>query len=121
VHGREIAGYYSAMDYFLMPSRAEAFGMMGIESMASGAIPLVTYGTALSSVVAAPELGMATQHTPEDFFNLLEQAIMSKRANLDLRMRCIEFAKQHYSLEHFCKNMAKVYEEEMAYHSHQNR
>jgi glycosyltransferase involved in cell wall biosynthesis len=121
VHGSEIAGYYSAMDYFLMPSRAEAFGMMGIESMASGAIPLVTYGTALSSLVAAPELGMATQHTHEDFFNLLEQAIMSKRANLDLRMRCIEFAKKHYSLEHFCKNMAMAYQEEIAYHSHQNR
>jgi glycosyltransferase involved in cell wall biosynthesis len=121
VHGREIASYYSAMDYFLMPSRAEAFGMMGIESMAAGAIPLVTYGTALSSLVAAPELGMATQHTPEDFFNLLEQAIMSKRANLDLRMHCIEFAKQHYSLEHFCKNMAMVYEEEMVYYSHHNQ
>ena len=121
VHGREIASYYSAMDYFLMPSRAEAFGMMGIESMAAGAIPLVTYGTALSGLVAAPELGMAAQHTHEDFFNLLEQVIMSKRANLDLRRRCIEFAKKHYSLEHFCKNMAVAYEEEMAYFSQQNR
>jgi glycosyltransferase involved in cell wall biosynthesis len=121
VHGREIASYYSAMDYFLMPSRAEAFGMMGIESMAAGAIPLVTYGTALSGLVAAPELGMAAQHTHEDFFNLLEQVIMSKRSNLDLRRRCIEFAKKHYSLEHFCKNMAVAYEEEMAYFSQQNR
>ena len=121
VSGREIASYYCAMDYFLMPSRAEAFGMMGIESMASGAIPIVTYGTALSNLVAAPDLGMATQHTHEDFFNLLEQAIMSKRANLDLRRRCIEFAKQHYSLEHFCKNMAMAYQEEMADHSQRNR
>jgi len=121
VHGREIASYYSAMDYFLMPSRAEAFGMMGIESMASGAIPLVTYGTALSSLVAAPDLGMAAQHTPEDFFNLLEQVIMTKRANIDLRARCIEFAKQHYSLDHFCKNMAATYQDEMAYFSYQNR
>lgn len=104
-----------------MPSRAEAFGMMGIESMASGAIPLVTYGTALSSLVAAPDLGIAAQHTPEDFFNLLEQVIMTKRANIDLRARCIEFAKQHYSLEHFCKNMAAAYQEEIAYFFHQNR
>jgi hypothetical protein len=89
--------------------------------MASGAIPLVTYGTALSSLVAAPELGMAAQHTHEDFFNLLEQAIMSKRANLDLRMRCIEFAKKHYSLEHFCKNMAMAYQAEMTYFSQRNR
>jgi glycosyltransferase involved in cell wall biosynthesis len=121
VDGAEIANYYSAMDYFLMPSRAEAFGMMGIESMASGAVPLVTYGTALSSLVAAPDLGMAAQHTPEDFFNLLEQVIMTKRANVDLRARCIEFAKQHNSLEHFCKNMAAAYQDEMAYFSHQNR
>ena len=121
VHGGEIANYYAAMDYFLMPSRAEAFGMMGIESMASGAIPLVTYGTALSNLVAAPELGLATQHTPEDFFNLLEQVIMTKYANLDLRTRCIDYAKKHYSLEHFCKNMAMAYQAEMTYFSQRNR
>ena len=95
--------------------------MMGIESMASGAVPLVTYGTALSSLVAAPTLGLATNHHPEDFFHLLEQVIMTKHANLELRARCVEFAKEQYSLEHFCKNMAMAYQEEMAYHSHQNR
>jgi glycosyltransferase involved in cell wall biosynthesis len=121
VHGSEIATYYSAMDYFMMPSRAEAFGMMGIESMASGAIPLVTYGTALSSLVAAPTLGLATKHHPDDYFHLLEQVIMTKHANLELRSRCVEFAKERYSLEHFCKNMAAAYQEEIAYFSQRNR
>ena len=121
VQGGEIANYYAAMDYFLMPSRAEAFGMMGIESMASGAIPLVTYGTALSNLISAPQLGLATQHTPEDFFNLLEQVIMTKHANPDLRTRCIDYAKKHYSLEHFCQKMAMAYQAEMAYCSQRNR
>ena len=42
-----IGRYYAAMDIFLMPSRAEAFGMMSIEALAAGALPIVSYGTAL--------------------------------------------------------------------------
>ena len=121
VHGDAIATYYAATDYFLMPSRAEAFGMMGIESMSAGAMPLVTHGTSLSSVVASPDLGLACEHTPTAYFEMLEEALMTKRSNPLTRAACMQYARQKYSLDRFCQNMAAAYEKELAYYAHKNK
>ncbi|MBB3900230.1 glycosyltransferase [Roseococcus suduntuyensis] len=48
-----------AADFFVMPSRAEAFGMMAIEAMACGKPVIVTDGTSLPEVTQAPEIGIA--------------------------------------------------------------
>ena len=50
---------YSACDTFVMPSLAESFGLMALESMASGR-PVISFeGTAVSSVTHSPECGIA--------------------------------------------------------------
>jgi len=50
---------FSACDVFLMPSTAEAFGLMALEAMAAGR-PVVSFeGTSLPSVTHAPECGVA--------------------------------------------------------------
>lgn len=46
-----LAEIYSASDLFIMPSRAESFGMMAIEAMACGTIVAVSNNTALSETV----------------------------------------------------------------------
>ncbi len=48
----------SASDAFLMPSNAEAFGLMAIEAQACGAVPLVMDGTALPDTIGGAECGM---------------------------------------------------------------
>lgn len=50
---------YAACDFFLMPSTAEAFGLMAIESMACARPVLTTHGTSLPDVASAPDAGVA--------------------------------------------------------------
>ena len=52
----------NAADIFLMPSVAEAFGMMAVESMACGTPVIVFEGTALPDVIHAPHGGIAVPY-----------------------------------------------------------
>lgn len=64
----ELASLYGVADIFLMPSTAEAFGVMAIEAMASSIPVIVMEGTALPDVVNAPECGIAFKRDDvEDF------------------------------------------------------
>ncbi len=57
-----IAEALNAADLFLMPSIAEAFGLMAIESMACGTPVIVFEGTALPETINAPECGIAVPY-----------------------------------------------------------
>ena len=50
---------FSACDVFLMPSTAEAFGLMALEAMAAGRPVICFEGTSLPSITRAPECGIA--------------------------------------------------------------
>jgi glycosyltransferase involved in cell wall biosynthesis len=57
-----IAEGLCAADLFLMPSIAEAFGLMAVESMACGTPVIVFEGTALPETINAPECGIAVPY-----------------------------------------------------------
>jgi glycosyltransferase involved in cell wall biosynthesis len=50
---------FKAADFFVMPSTAEAFGMMAIEAMACGKPVIVFDGTSLPEVARAPTVGVS--------------------------------------------------------------
>jgi len=50
---------YTAADFFVMPSTAEAFGMMAIEAMACGKPVICFDGTSLPEVTFAPRAGIS--------------------------------------------------------------
>ena len=58
IDGETLAGGLQATDLFLMPSTAEAFGLMAIESMACGATPIVFDGTALPDTIGGSDCGV---------------------------------------------------------------
>jgi glycosyltransferase involved in cell wall biosynthesis len=56
---RAVRRMYSASDALLMPSIAEAFGLMALEAMAAGR-PVVSFeGTSLPEITRAPQCGIA--------------------------------------------------------------
>jgi glycosyltransferase involved in cell wall biosynthesis len=57
----------NASDIVLMPSEAESFGMMAVESMACGTPVIVFNGTALETVVHSPVSGVSV---PKDGLSL---------------------------------------------------
>ena len=116
-----IGRYYAAMDFFLMPSRAEAFGMMSIEALAAGALPIVSYGTALPELVNAPVCGIACEHSVEGLTSALQSAIRNANHWNDGREKRRCFAKSRYNLRSFASSIAGAYEEEYEHHAHHRR
>jgi glycosyltransferase involved in cell wall biosynthesis len=108
--------YYGAMDFFLMPSRAEAFGLMAIEAMAAGACPIVTYGTALPELVDAPLHSICTEHEPERFAQEFETAVFERRHHDARRAARQAYAAERYNLDNFCKCLSALYDEEYEHH-----
>lgn len=105
-----LADAYAATDFFVMPSDAEAFGMMAIEAMASGVPVIVTDGTSLPEVTFAPDVGIST---PKGQPHALAQAISRLINNEDERRirgeRSRKIAEAHYDSRIFAKRLADVY------------
>jgi glycosyltransferase involved in cell wall biosynthesis len=101
---------YTASDVFVMPSKAEAFGMMAIEAMACGR-PVISFeGTSLPSVTFAPTAGLAV---PMDDNKALAQAIrhlLSDSDECELRgRRSRSLAEEHYDIRTQAKGLASLY------------
>jgi len=78
---RLVAMALAASDIFLMPSIAEGFGLMAIESMAVETPVIVFEGTALPETVRAPKGGLAI---PQDHMALAD-AVKTLLGNDELR------------------------------------
>jgi glycosyltransferase involved in cell wall biosynthesis len=103
---------YSASDLFLMPSVAEAFGLMAVEAMACS-LPIVVFeGTSLPSVTFSPKCGIALKKGDTDSFVKTVTRLISndkeciKRGNLGR-----ELAEKYYKIERYNKQMIQLYEE----------
>jgi glycosyltransferase involved in cell wall biosynthesis len=101
---------YSACDVFLMPSTAEAFGLMALEAMAAGRPVICFEGTALPSVTHAPECGIAV---PMGDSSALRRAIdglcgdpvdAARRGAMGRRL-----ASENYDYEVFLDSLAGLY------------
>lgn len=101
---------FSASDVFLMPSTAEAFGLMAIEAMAAGRPVICFEGTSLPSVTHAPECGIAV---PCGDSLALRSAIDRLAAdNLEVARRGElgrSIVEEHYGIESYLDAMAKLY------------
>jgi len=102
---------FSACDVFLMPSTAEAFGLMALEAMAAGRPVICFEGTSLPSVTHAPQCGVAV---PMGDVDALRGAIdqlardpqeAQRRGDLGRSI-----AEQHYSHERYLDSLASLYE-----------
>jgi len=88
---------HSATDVFLMPSSAEAFGIMAIEAQACGAPVIVAEGTALPETAGAPEACLVV---PQGNAEALAAAIARIMDEPELRRSLGEAGLSHVKTRH---------------------
>jgi glycosyltransferase involved in cell wall biosynthesis len=115
VNERSIAAALSAADLFLMPSIAESFGMMAVESMACGTPVIVFEGTALPSVIQAPRGGIAV---PSKDWEALKEAIETLIENTELYGNLVrnglEIVNEEYTIEKYVARHLDLYNQLIA-------
>jgi glycosyltransferase involved in cell wall biosynthesis len=101
----------TAADVFLMPSLAEAFGLMAVEAMACGTAAIVSDDSALPEAVRAPEAGLVVP--PRDA-EALAQAIGHLLNNDTLRttmgMAGRRIVESEYSFDRYVQRHLELYE-----------
>lgn len=99
-------------DIFVMPSLAETFGLMAIESMAAGNAFVCFEGTVLEDVTESPECGIAVEKGSE---RALRKALLELCENTELReqrsMKCRQLVEQKYQFNRYVDEHIAVYEE----------
>lgn len=99
-----------ASDIFLMPSTAEAFGVMAIEAMACGK-PVISFdGTSLPEVTFAPDVGVSVQMGNVNALSCaLQRLIDFPKERLERGRRGRLIAEDHYNIEIQADRLAEIY------------
>jgi D-inositol-3-phosphate glycosyltransferase len=106
--------YYSAADITVMPSHYESFGLVAVESMASGTPVIASNVGGLSFTVKHGETGFLV---PEENHFALAEEVHTLLKNPELRLLMGEQAAQHalqYSWRNIAAQIADVYDEEIS-------
>jgi D-inositol-3-phosphate glycosyltransferase len=106
--------YYAAADITVMPSHYESFGLVAVESMASGTPVIASNVGGLSYTVVDGETGYLVEE--ENHFVLAEQ-VHALLKSPELREKMGEASATHallYSWEKIAEQIEAVYEEEIA-------
>lgn len=103
--------YLRASDFFLFPTRKDAFGAVLIEALASGAIPISTKIEGVTDTFLDAENSLLCDNTFESFQENFEFALgLSDERRQELMNNGLESAKE-YSLENICKRYVNMFNE----------
>ncbi len=103
---------YTAADVFVMPSTAEAFGMMAIEAMACGKPVIAFEGTSLPSITFSPECGIAVpMRDVRALTEAIQHLVTDDTDRRERGQRARELAEQLYSVHLYADRLAALYRE----------
>lgn len=119
IEPERMAQALNAANLFLMPSIAEGFGMMAIESMACGTPVIAFEGTALPSVIKAPRGGLAVPSRDwEALRTAIESLINNRELYEDLVRNGLEIVHEDYSIEKYVSRHLELYAQLTETNSH---
>ena len=101
---------HQAADFFVMPSTAEAFGLMAAEAMACGRPVICFKGTSLPGVTFAPEAGLAVPMRDAVALAAAIKHWIENPQEVEKRgRRSREIAETHYGVDLYVERLAAVY------------
>jgi glycosyltransferase involved in cell wall biosynthesis len=102
---------YLAADFFVMPSTAEAFGMMAIEAMACGKSVIVFDGTSLPEITQAPDVGVAVPATDVDALAAAIRELAGSETQRNSRGAAGRaLAEEHFDNKLFARRLGSLYQ-----------
>src|SRR6185436_14137902 len=98
--------------FFVMPSMAEAFGMMAIESMACGKPIIVFDGTSLPEVTQAPDIGVSVARGDVDgLAEAMSRLILNDTERRARGLAGRALAEERYDDRQFAERLTSLYRE----------
>lgn len=111
----ELANTLSCADLFLMPSLQESFGLMAVEAMACGAVPVVLPGTALPETTGAPSAGVSADSADANAYAALVRSLLSSPGEIRARSTaCVARASGTYGIEAHVSHQLDLYRSMLA-------
>lgn len=115
IEDKVMAELYSASDIFLMPSIAEAFGLMAVEAMMSGLPVIVFDGTALPDVTFAPDCGVVVESKNiEHYASAVCHLVENEQERIFRGQMGRRLALDNYNVETYFERMDSLYKEIMS-------
>ncbi|MFA6393162.1 MAG: glycosyltransferase [Candidatus Paceibacterota bacterium] len=107
-----MADFYNACDIFLIPSIAEAFGLMAVEAMACGK-PILTFkDTSIEEVILAPLGGIAVPMRDSDALAIeLQKIIDNPIIGKKIGEQALKIAKENYNENMYINRIINLYKE----------
>lgn len=110
----------SAADILLMPSEAESFGMMAVESMACGTPVIVFNGTALETVVHAPVGGISVPKDSMSLKDAIENLLNDPDKYDTIRTNGLNIVKSEYNGDNCSEIIINLYSKMIKEHYFNN-
>ena len=108
---RVLSSYYRAADAVLIPSRSESFGLVALESAASGTPVVASSVGGLSSLVEHSRTGfLVPEPAPELYAALLNEILENGSRAAEMSMNAVELAAR-YSWQSAGESLSQVYSE----------
>ncbi|GAE26074.1 glycosyltransferase [Halalkalibacter wakoensis JCM 9140] len=108
----EIQKWFQIADIIVVPSKAEPFGLVNIEAMATGATVIATNSGGIPEIIADGKNGLLLNPSTleEDLTNTLLDLLSKPTRIKKLGKRAIQHVHAHFTWEHSAKRMLKLYE-----------
>ncbi|MDH5637192.1 MAG: glycosyltransferase, partial [Nitrospinota bacterium] len=105
-----VAEGLNAADLFLMPSTAEGFGLMAIESLACGTPVIVFEGTALPQTIRAPKGGLAVPQNHEALAEAIKTLLEDNALRRKMGEYGIELAREEHNANDYIQRHLDLYD-----------
>lgn len=108
---QEMWDFWNKIDIFIMPSLAESFGLMAIESLASY-VPVVCFeNTSVADITEAPQIGISVKWGSSDELGRVIEKLTENRYELITRaISGRKLAEKKYTFEEYARRHEQLYE-----------